>query len=649
MSRHGIRIVVVGCVISMGCSDQRPMGSSVSDKPDFMVENYDGDAGDLPPGVVLHKGRDGVNRKPRVIDDSREIQRIREMFEKELDQAYGETFNRIATGESVYSEHRFVLKHRRSRAISDLTKLMGDAGQFPKVRTEAAECLFELDEEASTRFFFDSLKSNDASLRLAALKSLGSWWRIRIDFTKSDRINQLLSLLADENEDVVKAVARLCAYPPIPEAEEKLISLLENPSRGKQASIAESLAAIATTRRAVDAILLHVLQEEKDSFPQPRQWKYRNLLQNPNPAISEPIRKSLHKYTLRFEKQRYDQNLVQDLAITADAESIPILDDIYKNARDSVSRSYAIEALARLQPDKAVDLLIDFIRREGVRGYHFRKLHPFASEADFDRIESLLLTVKKEEGPSWDTDIARLMVDKLGANGRKFVEGHFSSFDGLACSWATWKLRGIELPAVLADLKSAGIIQRTPEEILEQLQDKEHAGNRIGPFDPSDPRELPSALDCAGIMTIFDAEPNVIPAPHHHLISDFTDSTGGRFTPQCVVQTWHRRNKDDDEAPYTVQFVYQNWLFQTCAEYYGDWYDVNAVQQLLNFALEKTGHKERFITFDNDGQVAFFVFAEPKAFLPIAKKYSLALSEDSTNAMREGLEYERKVLKELAK
>lgn len=101
------------------------------------------------------------------------------------------------------------------------------------------------------------------------------------------------------------------------------------------------------------------------------------------------------------------------------------------------------------------------------------------------------------------------------------------------------------------------------------------------------------------------------------------------------------------DAPYIVQLVYKNRLFRVGAENYGDWYDVEAVHRLVDLALETAGQPERFIPLRSGGQEAIFVFADPKAFLPIASKYGLALADDASQAMKKGPEFERRVIEGL--
>ena len=113
--------------------------------------------------------------------------------------------------------------------------------------------------------------------------------------------------------------------------------------------------------------LVVLFRDRPEEYSQWTGFALERALSHPDPAVSAPVRKALHGYTLQFEgKQRYDQSLVRDLAKTADQDAIGVLEDVYAKAKDPVSRWYALEALARLRPREALDLILDCVRREGV-------------------------------------------------------------------------------------------------------------------------------------------------------------------------------------------------------------------------------------------------------------------------------------------
>jgi hypothetical protein len=129
-------------------------------------------------------------------------------------------------------------------------------------------------------------------------------------------------------------------------------------------------------------------------------------------------------------------------------------------------------------------------------------------------------------------------------------------------------------------------------------------------------------------------------------VEQFVEVTRGKLDVRWPVQAWHQQSDEDFDAPYMLQFVCANRLFRIGAENYGDWYDVEAVVRLLNFALEKTSRPERFIALEPGGQIANYVFADPSAFVPLAKKYGLPLAQNHAQAMRQGIDFEQRVIHE---
>lgn len=620
---------------------------SKSGKPKILVGHAD-DENDLPEGVQLHKARDPdaparVQRMPKVIDDPSEMRRTKELFEKAVAKLYDQAMARIAEGDWVFSEHKFALKQQPEKSVADLHEMLPNSGLPAKARTKAAEILIALEDPAGEDFLFDALKSELPELRRAALESLRQW-DVKVDVSLKRWSERILSLLNDQDERIVQAAAKLSAYHSISGTEERLIELLENGDLKDPAPIARELARVASTRRAVDALLPNVLKADDDEFKQWTGYTFRKLIEHPNPEIAGPVRKALYEYTHRFKKQRYDQILVDHLAKCADHGAIPVLEDISANASDPVSRTYAVEALARLQPDKAVDLLLGHIERVGARSDIVRTLRTHARENDFERISDVLVTWSKTSEKPFDTQTVRLFLENLGEDGKAFVEKHIEKLSEDARMWATWKLKGRNLTKALDELYTAGVIDTEPGKLIAKMGQEKNVWGEVKRVDTSDPGSLIDALATEGIVVMFDAETGMIPCDHDRLILQFANFSNDQFSPRWPVQFWHQERDEDYNAPYTIQFVLDDRLFRIGAENYGDWYDVDAVISLINFALKETGKAERFITLESGGQIAAFVFADPATFVPIARKYRLPLSDDASQAMRKGIEFEQRVI-----
>lgn len=641
-------LIGLACTLILGCGKERANFTDGQNqtKPKILVGHTD-DESKLPEGMVLYKDRDPnaparVNRMPVVIDDPAEIRRTQEVFEKAIAELYDDAIGQVAKGKWLFQEHTLALKIRREKALADLHQMVSDERLDPRGRTKAAEVLIIFAEPAGEKLLRDMLQSPRVELRLAALQSLGEW-ELKLDLSKSDWATRVHSLLDDSDQRVVEEAAKVCRYRKIPGSEDKLIAVLEKNNLKNPATIANQLAEIATTKRAVGALLPHVLKDNSDKDYHWTGFSFRNLIENPDPEVSGPVRKAVYEYLLQFRAQRYDQTLVRDLVDVVGADAISVLEDIKRNARDPVSRSYALDALARLQPEKAIDLITQHIDAEGYRS-DISKLRDYVAENDFDRIAPIVLNVCQRSNRPMDRGIVELFWTKFGIRGRQFVKEHMDNLDEHARMWATWKLENRDLVAALTEMQSAGIIQMAPHEVLQKMQEEHKEYDDLTPLDTSDPYSLTGALVTAGIVVKFDTESDMLPSYHDRLILEFADASNGRFAPQWPIQTWHQANEEDYDAPYTVQFVLKNRLFQTGAENYGDWYDVEAVVRLINFALEIAGDRRCYIALATGDQTASFVFADPVAFLPIAKKYGLPISRDPTEAIRQGIEFEKRVI-----
>ncbi len=587
-----------------------------------------------------------VSRTPVVLDDSDEIQRCREIFENELAELYQQAINNISQGEWIFSEHEFALQQRKQQAVADLSALLDDESLPAKGRTKAAEQLILLGDTRGEKFLFNSLDSDSKELRLAALKSLREW-NLDLDFSSPERNSILLAQLEAADHEIILAAAELCNYRKIPGTENRLTTLLEAGKLTDPKPVAMELAEIASTQRAVKALLPHVLRDKPEEFSQWTGYAFEQLIENPDPEISGPVKQALYDYTLQFPEQRNDQILVECLAKTANKAAIPVLKEILKNAKDPVSRTYAIGALARLQPDQALDLLTSHIKQEGPGYSTIRLLQTYATEQDYDQIIPVIEEWTQKSEDVLDTEVLRLCLLKFGNRGEQFVREHLDQLTDQARMRARWKLEGLNLHSALKELHISGVIQTSPDELIKKINEAGNRSKDTDLFDPSNPDSLYSALVLEGIVVMFDAETSTIPCRHDRLILDFANASKGKFTPQWPVEYWHSKNEEDFDAPYTVQFVLENRLYRTGAENYGDWYDVEAIVRLINFALETTGRPERFITEQSGGQIASFIFADPFTFVPIARRYGLPLSTDPAEAMRKGLEFEERVINQL--
>jgi hypothetical protein len=237
---------------------------------------------------------------------------------------------------------------------------------------------------------------------------------------------------------------------------------------------------------------------------------------------------------------------------------------------------------------------------------------------------------------------ARLLLDRFGKKGRELLLQKMDRLENHAREWVNWKLEGLSVETAIAELYEAKVISQRPDDLLEQMKAAKRDDDDR-PFDPTEPAALTRALVQAGIVTMFDTETGFVPCHHEELLSDFASNSAGKFNLESPIQIWRQQDEADYDGPYLVHFIYRKRLYSFEAENYGDYYDVASVVRALNTALELNRQAQRYIGLYTGDQCACFVFADPNVFLPIARKYSLPLSEDASEGMRAGRAYEEQV------
>src|SRR5262249_12034780 len=164
------------------------------------------------------------------------------------------------------------------------------------------------------------------------------------------------------------------------------------------------------------------------------------------------------------------------------------------------SRAYALEALARLQPERAVDRVLAEIRRERPWGMLLSLLRKYAVEEDYERICAVLYPrsggkkkrqIKIEE--------ARLLLERLGRRGRQRLARNLNRLDAHARAGAEWKLQGLDVRNALTELHAAGVIRQAPDELLARMARRK--GGQDQALDTTEPALLTHALGAAGLAT----------------------------------------------------------------------------------------------------------------------------------------------------
>ena len=271
------------------------------------------------------------------------------------------------------------------------------------------------------RFLFDALATGPAPLRLAALKALNDF-SSRPDLRDPERARRVLDRIDDPDPDVAEAASRLGSWRGLAGAEAKIVALLRGGRAKDPMSVAKDLARVAATPEGAKAAVEFALRDRPAQYEQGTGFALARLVASPDPTISGPVKDAFRAFLLGYTGEaRLDQSFARDLASVSDRATVPVLEEILARSKDVVSRMYAAEGLAQLEPvaSRGVDRLLDFARREGRPSLALDGLRRLASEGDADRIIPVLL----RPGGSVDEPAARFLHERLGSRGARRSRG----------------------------------------------------------------------------------------------------------------------------------------------------------------------------------------------------------------------------------
>ncbi len=577
-----------------------------------------------PALEASNAGYPEIRRLPEVITDKQEIWKTRLRYKKKLDRLLDKARERIRSGEEPSWEHQKALRLCAKHAAEKLSEIMLNARVFSAGRVMAARMLTVLGETSGEEFIVECLQAAP-SLRNEALHFLGQR-ACKIKLTAPDRAGRLLSLVDNSDPRVSRTAAELSLRQRVPGAVNRVLPLLTKGQFENGGEIALLIAGNVDSSKQVRAILPHLFQEKPPDYLQDLGAVLQQTLTHPNPAVAEPIRRALHKFTLQFKgNQLYHEPLVHDLARTAERKSIPVLEDIFEKTPDPECRRHAAEALARLQPSRAVDLILECLDKDRHQAALMNLLQKHAGPKDASRIvRAVLRCLERSRQEGIDKSVVALFL-QLGKKGLQALERNEHRIELDARWWGNWKLRRLDARCALSDFHRDGVLSKEPDQVLDQLAADLQQDGYSDPLDVTNPNELIRALGTAGLVTAVDVETGMVPCNHPSLIQEFAEGTAGKFLPECPVQDWRRSG---GKEPYTVQFLHQGRLYRFPARDYGDYYDIEAVVDALHFAMNNAGYRERFIPLYTEGQVAMYVFADPAVFFPLAEHYQVPLQKD---------------------
>jgi hypothetical protein len=302
-----------------------------------------------------------------------------------------------------------------------------------------------------------------------------------------------------------------------------------------------------------------------------------------------------------------------------------------------------VGGLAKLLEDDAVPRLCQLMTDERLAGFIVPVIGSLRENTSDTTVIEQLDSLFKRTNWTWIRErIVRALLDIGGEEAIRRAEVLTSQLPEEKRWEFMWRIRGIDMDTFVNFMNSTGLCNRIdPAQVRERLRESwlDH------PI-PAD-RLLDATLSASGMCISFDTETDELPCRHDELISDFSNASMGVFDTGWTNEIWRQKNDKDYEADYSVQFLFNDRLYEFTAQDFGDWYDVTSVVDAIHRALSDAGIRQRFFALKSDDQGASFVFCTPKFADELRQKYYFAFDEDLDRAMKQGKDFENEVKKRL--
>lgn len=586
----------------------------------------------------------------RVVTDSREIQQAREIARRSTRSRFERVFSAMSDSFYIDSETMSLLAAHRDEATKRLTTVLGD--QISDDGVGAALLLCRLREPLGRDYVRRALQSGTVEQRRRILNGIDG---VIFDedekqayrgflFADEELVSALLRRLGDSNDEIVKAAIQCCGYLEVPGANAQFLDLLERsnaPDRGRilfwlsKGELTEEVFTYAV--RAFDA-----------SDPDER-WGvsiFEAFARLPSGPLKSRAQDQLRGILDQWpddgsQGYRGDRlSLLTTLAESASGDDLSWVRQLAKNE----GGLYAVAPLVawiRLAPDEGRSVLLKWVHDEERRRTAVEAAGTaYRNSEDAEVVDQLANIAKESEGRQLSAICSSL--NSIGGDAaHQAIEDVAQGLDPAELARFRQTADAIQLQEITRALQVEGLL--TTEEL-------NAATERIASPDQSEEQRPPGLFDvlyAADSALAFDVETGMLPCRHDELVDSFAKASRGRFDPAAVHEQWHQDHEEDFDAPYTLQFVFDNRLYRGEIRNLGDWYDVERVVAMINSALADSAVQERFVALAAEGQIALFVFADPDKLLPLAKQFNMAISDDLADAMKKGIEFEEYVLERL--
>lgn len=451
----------------------------------------------------------------------------------------------------------------------------------------------------------------------------------------------LLDQLETSDPQVAKAAVQFCGILNFPGASLRFEKLLAAPGAADKGRLLFWLSRGELTDSLFDAAIAAQSEVDPDT-----PWE-STIFEAFAKSTDEKLRNRAKTQLLQRLEQKPDDGgygfsgdrlgLLSSLSVAADESDLPTIRRLIEQER-GLYASDPLAALARLSPPEGREIIIRwFGNKETRRAAVAAITTAYADTADEEIVT--LLAGRAAKAEEYELEHLAGAINAVGGEAaQQFIDANADRLDPAALSHYRQQHSDDSLQEIAAAVVAAGLLSA---EEAQQAREKAESGD--GEHSPG----LFDLLYEAGGATGFDVETGMVPCRHDSLVLDFAKASRGQFQPEAVLEIWHQAHQEDFDAPYTLQFVVNDVLYQAELRNFGDWYDVDRTAQAINAALAASGTSDRFVALAAEGQFALFVCADPARLAPVAEQFNMALSDDAESAMRQGIEFEEHVLRKL--
>ncbi|MBC5835081.1 hypothetical protein G6N05_11845 [Flavobacterium sp. F372] len=150
-------------------------------------------------------------------------------------------------------------------------------------------------------------------------------------------------------------------------------------------------------------------------------------------------------------------------------------------------------------------------------------------------------------------------------------------------------------------LKNEIISTEISNEKIENYKKKEFSVENLNTIE--------ACLDISEISLNFDTEVGEFPVDYTVLLNDFAKISKNKIQDiKSYLQ--YKVDYDNGEAYYQFLVSYKNKCYVLIPENFGDWYDIESFEKLLNVIISDTNCKEEFVSISTGGQDAYYIFGE---------------------------------------